>query len=124
MGKIIIYYLSYCPHSMEAIRTLRSISNIELKEKLSDNNKEEIKSKNIKKYNHHTFPLILYQSEETGKKYYIGGNDKLQEIIREVNIKSKISTEEIPKCITSYYNRTEGEQRFICYLLVKKNYIL
>ena len=123
MGKIIIYYLSYCPHSMEAIRTLRSMSGIELEEKLSDNNKGEIKSKNIKKYNHYTFPLILYKSNETNKKYYIGGNDKLQEIMKEINIKSKISIDEIPKYIASYNDRTEGEQRFICYILVSKNLI-
>lgn len=123
MGKIIIYYLSYCPHSMQAINTLRSISNIVVEEILSDNNKYEIKSKNIREYNHHTFPLILYKSDKTNKEYYIGGNDKLQRIIKEINIKSKILIEEIPKNINSYNNRTEGEKRLICYLLVAKKLV-
>ena len=123
MGKIIIHYLSYCPHSIKALQTLKSIENINLDEFQHDTNKDETKQKFIKLYNHSTFPLILYKSYKTKNIYYIGGNDKLQEIMKEINIKSKISIDEIPKYIASYNDRTEGEQRFICYILVSKNLI-
>jgi glutaredoxin len=118
MGKILIYYLSYCPHSIEALETLRSIPNIELEEKLSDNNKFEIKQNFINKYNHSTFPLILYKSSTTGKEYYIGGNDKFQEIYKLVNINRLIPIKEISQ-YTTLNNRTKEEQKLICYLLIK-----
>ena len=115
MGKIIIHYLSYCPHSIKALQTLKSIENINLDEFQHDTNKDETKQKFIKLYNHSTFPLILYKSYKTKNIYYIGGNDKLQKIISEID--NRISTiEDIPKYIKSYDNKTEGEKRLICYL--------
>jgi len=75
---IFVIYLSTCPHSIKAVSTLKE-NKIPFKELVADDNKEQIIQENLSKNNNYRkFPQIYIDNK------FIGGNDRLQEIIHEI----------------------------------------
>ena len=125
MGKIIIYYYSdSCYYSNQTKISADRLTkcNIELNPiTRSDSNIAELKQK----YNHNTFPIVLYYSKSSKKEYLVGGNDVFQKILEEEsNIKNKIPFNKISEHITNFTTYTAGQQRLLCYLLLKNNKII
>lgn len=83
-----IVYLTYCPHSREAVETFNKL-NIPYKEQIADDNKEQVKQKYRLLNNGYTqFPQIYIDN------IFLGGNAKLQEIIKIIKTANIPSTPE------------------------------
>lgn len=75
MANIKIFYLTYCPHSMNTIETLQKIG-VNHNAIIADNKKNDIIKENSNSTkNYRYFPQIFYADN------FLGGNDKLQHVI-------------------------------------------
>ena len=116
MGKIIAYCREGCPHSNNASKTLNALKDkydIEIKfikddDKIKNGLKEKLKEIIG---DHSTFPIILYETSKK-KLLLVGGNDKLQEIIKYID--SVHSKEDILKL-----DLTKTQKRVLYYLFKK-----
>jgi glutaredoxin len=75
---LVVYYLSYCPHSKNALRTLdeHRIRHQAIK---ADDTKQETITKNGELTGGYAlFPQIFWQQR------FVGGNDKLQQILSDL----------------------------------------
>lgn len=130
MGKIYAFGKIGCPHSIAAADALNNLFRLKLRNNYAINvqiewfnteliNKDEFFS-NIKASvinqnemgNYHTFPVIIYETTKH-KRYFIGGNDVLQDLIRQSDVYEKKLFESL----------TEGRRRLLIYLLILKDKI-
>lgn len=128
MRYIIAYCLNGCPYSNNTKNML-----LEFKKSYINSNNLDIQIINVnqieseknflkKKYNHNTFPIVLYKSDDN-KDYLLGGNQEL------INIFDKLSTLNIQKLkdikINSlnknYTNSSIAEYKILKWLYINKS---
>ena len=128
MRYIIAYCLNNCPYSNNTKNML-----LEFKKSYINSNNLDIQIINVnqieseknflkKKYNHNTFPIVLYKSDDN-KDYLLGGNQEL------INVFDKLSTLNIQKLkdikINSlnknYTNSSIAEYKILKWLYINKS---
>ena len=121
MGKIKIYYLEQCPHSLMTKESANELQkqNIYEIELIKVGRDEKHIYKNIQqKHNHHTFPIVLYISK-TSEEYLVGGNSEFQEVLR--YIESLKDAKNISNILSKISSHNKGQQKIFCYLLDDSN---
>jgi hypothetical protein len=144
MGKIIAYCREGCHYSNNSRIVLNGLKNL-IDESKNKNLSVEIITvpnneidKNSTKHmlkdtigSYSTWPMIIYETTN-GKKFFIGGNSDLEEILNYVNSFDKqISTNKLSMCLSDekigekYPNlNDEGKKRLLCNLLLIKNKVI
>jgi hypothetical protein len=107
-----VFYLSYCPHSIQTINSLKlnSRAKYELVE-CDDRTKlnEDLDSKFIPN-NYKTYPKILFKNKK--KTLFVGGNQEFQNILALLNVLKENSQAEIPE------QKYIKEKKEICNILL------
>lgn len=131
MGKIEAYCRVGCPHSDNTRRVLNILKEKDptLKIKIisvenDDNEKFRVKN-DLRPIigNHNTFPIIIYKRSK-GKKYLVGGNDVLENIMNIYRSIDNLTDEENIKKFCSYGKdgrMTKGCFHMLLYLMLKKD---
>jgi hypothetical protein len=144
MSKIIAYCKNGCPHSEATKKLLSSLQNLDQIQK-SDQIQiipvdfdlingveiggQKVQSKdeffnhiatfyNIKLQNHRTFPVNIFV-ESDGTNHFIGGNDILQDIYKEAESTSDVSSRNPHDNCISKFNSfdTDGQKKLYCHFL-------
>jgi len=124
MGKIIIYYYSHdCYFSDEAKKIgiyLSKIPNANIKVELYPIERNNfLKINELKnKYNHNTFPIIIYHNVKN-EDLLVGGYNDFQLILDFVIKNKNINLQDYKKSIILNNDKSNGKLRLTYYLLKK-----
>lgn len=130
MIKIEAYCRIGCPHSDNTRTVLNYLINSDSTLKISvisvendDNIKSEVKNKLEKIIgNHNTFPIIIYRRSK-GKKYLVGGNSDLENIMKIYHSISNLTDEENIQKFCNYGKGgiSKGCFHMLLYLMLKRD---
>jgi len=124
MGKIIIYYYSgNCYFSEEAKKIGTDLSkipdmNIQLELYPIERRDSLTIDKLKKKYNHNTFPIILYHNTKN-EDLLVGGHSDFLSIIDFVRNNKNLNLQDYKKSIIQNNGKSNGKLRLTYYLLKK-----
>jgi hypothetical protein len=107
-----VFFLSYCPHSLQTLNSLKQISNVkyELVECDVRTNFCDDKDSKFIPVNYKTYPKILFKNKK--KTLFVGGNQEFQNILALLNVLKENSQAEIPE------QKYIKEKKEICNILL------
>jgi glutaredoxin len=122
MGKLIAYCKIDCPYSimtaetLEKIKKMKNSANIEINwVNIAPSDKKSFFDK-LNVGDHKTFPVIFYESTQ-GTKYFIGGNDKFQDIINIIKTMPTTHINNVKSSNGIKLLKHGGERRLYYYLM-------